>query len=750
MSERVTPLINNFNAGEIDPKIDARSDIAKYYSGCRTLEGMIPFVEGGASRSPGTHYVAGVKTSSKGTRVIPFHFSTIQAYIIELGDLYIRFYKDEGQILSGLSAYEIASPYLEADLFELKFVQSADVVYISHPDYATKKLTRTGHTAWTLTDWVAKVGVEMTITGISKANPAVVTCSDVPTTLAAGDYVYIKDVVGMTEVNNLFFTAGTVVTGAGGTFQLSGVDSQAYNAYVSGGKAQESQFGVSGGRPSCAAFYEQRLVVAGWDNSPHALMASAVGDYEDFNQDATDDSAAIGYTLDSGMVDRIRWMISEEYLLLGTVGGVWKFDLPTTPTTNPPSAKKHIYTGVADIQPVVVGDFIFWVTRSGRVVRRIVFEFGNDKYNAPDMTRLARHITIGDTEANSGIVDMAYQQEPIPILWAVRADGQLAGMVCDIEENVFAWFRLVTDGLFESVAVISQDGAEDQVWVVVNRTIGGSTVRYVEYFAPHEFFSEIKDCFFVHSGLSFDGGDAVNITGISKAATAVVSVAAWPADGAGTDLADGDKVMIEGVVGMTEVNQTYPLSTPYTVAGANKGALTFQLSGINSTAYTAWSSGGTVKIVKAAFTTLDHLVGKSVVALADGYPCPEETVAAGGNATFDYFGNQVHAGLPYTPVVEPMKLHAGSQAGTARGKRQKISKITACFYETGYGVKVGPDANSLKFVKEGMTEGELNTVDSPFEFTGDWKDEATLYITQTKPLPMTILGLVPRLNLNED
>lgn len=860
-----TPLINNFNGGEISPKIDARSDISKYFSGCRILEGMIPFVEGGAMRSPGTYYVGALKMSSKKARLIPFHFSTVQAYAIEFGDQYIRFYMDDGIIMDGVNIYEIASPYLEADLFQLKFIQSADVMYIFHPSYAPKKLTRTAHTSWTLTDYVCKTGVVMTITAISKAATAVVTCTTVQTSLVAGDIVFITGnaVGGMVELNDRYFTVGTVTTGAGGTLQLSGENSSGYAAWTSGGTVQETVVGTADHRPSCGCFFGQRMLIAGMNSHPQTIFISAVADYEDFTLDATDDSAGQDYLLVSGKVDRIRWMIGEENVLLGTTGGVWKFDVPTTPTTDPPNAKKHIYTGVQNIQPQVVGDFIFWVTRSGLSLRQITFDFGVDKYKGPDMTRLARHITLGTSMANSGIVDMAYQQEPMSILWCVRADGQLLGFVCDLEENVFAWFRVVTAGLFESVAVISQDGEEDQIWVIVNRTIGGLTKRYVEYFKPQEFFSQIKDCFFVHSGLSYDGGEPANISGISKAATAVVTVSAWPTNGvelvdfaaagwnddgvkwkflsgnldhtdsdatavtatlgativaasvykvvligtgggvacsytlggtAGTAIPSsgaiaitdyitatgagsliitpgatstvsfssisvqkldyimtaGYKVNISGVVGMTEVNKSDPSTTAHTVGTVSIANRTFQLSGVDSQLYTAWSSGGIVKIVKNTFAAPDllHLAEKTVDALVDGIADTGLSVSVAGALTLTYYGNQTHVGLPYTPIVEPMKLHAGSQLGTARGKKQKINKLTGCFYETGDGVKAGPDANNLKFIKE-LTAGELNTKDIPFEFPGDWKDEATLYITQTKPLPMTILALVPHVSLNE-
>jgi hypothetical protein len=149
---RVAVQLTNFTGGELSPRLDGRNDIAKYNTGCKTLENMIIYPHGSAARRSGTQFVAEVKDSTKKTRLIAFEFSTVQTYILEFGDQYIRFYKDNGQILSGGLAYEISSPYLEAELFDIKFAQSADTMYICHPNHAPKKLTRSGHTNWTLVD----------------------------------------------------------------------------------------------------------------------------------------------------------------------------------------------------------------------------------------------------------------------------------------------------------------------------------------------------------------------------------------------------------------------------------------------------------------------------------------------------------------------------------------------------------------------------------------------------------------------
>lgn len=151
-AQAVTSIINAFNSGELSPMTEGRTDIRKYYSGCRTLENMYVLPYGGVSKRPGTYYVASAKSGSVRCRVIPFEYSTTQAYIIEAGNLYMRFYRNGGQILDAGSPYEIVTPYLTADLLELQFIQSADVMYIVHNDYAPRKLTRTGHTAWTLTE----------------------------------------------------------------------------------------------------------------------------------------------------------------------------------------------------------------------------------------------------------------------------------------------------------------------------------------------------------------------------------------------------------------------------------------------------------------------------------------------------------------------------------------------------------------------------------------------------------------------
>ena len=144
------PIQTNFTAGQLSPRLHGRVDINKYNNGLKTQKNAYSLPHGGVVRRGGFRYVANVKTNSKKVRLVRFEFSITQAYIIEFGDQYIRFYKDNGQIQSGGSAVEVATPYLEAEIFDLSFAQSADTLYIAHPNHAPRKLTRSSHTSWTL------------------------------------------------------------------------------------------------------------------------------------------------------------------------------------------------------------------------------------------------------------------------------------------------------------------------------------------------------------------------------------------------------------------------------------------------------------------------------------------------------------------------------------------------------------------------------------------------------------------------
>lgn len=152
---------SNFTAGELSPRLDGRTDLAKYFNGVKTMQNFTTHPHGGASRRPGTKFVRETKTSDTSAyssttninRLIPFEFNVEQAYVLEFGSSYFRIHKDGGTVVDGSSnPIEVTTPYTHDKLAALKFTQSADVMYVAHPDFLPRKITRTSHTSWTITE----------------------------------------------------------------------------------------------------------------------------------------------------------------------------------------------------------------------------------------------------------------------------------------------------------------------------------------------------------------------------------------------------------------------------------------------------------------------------------------------------------------------------------------------------------------------------------------------------------------------
>ena len=565
---RVAVELTNFTGGELSPRLDGRNDIAKYNSGCKTLENMIVYPHGSASRRSGTQFVAEVKDSTKKTRLISFEFSTVQTYILEFGDQYIRFYKDNGVILDGGSPYEISSPYLEAELFDIKFAQSADTMYICHPNHNPRKLTRTGHTNWTLTNDVIINGpfmdhnIETTTLSPSHKNvgqTTTVTASAVTginvnqgfLSTDVGRLLHIKDGhLKITSVTSTTVVVGTVIvdlneTGSTTDFALG-------------------SFSDTTGYPSCVTFFEQRLVFAGTTTQPQTLFFSRSADYENFDDqyhETVADDDAIVYTIASNQVNAIRFLTATRTLIIGTAGGEFAVNGGGTGEAITPTnilINKQSNHGAANVDGIAVGNATLFLQRAKRKIRELAYNFDVDGYVAPDLTILAEHVT------ESGITQMAYQEEPNSIVWCVRTDGQLLGFTYQREQQVTAWHRHIFGGSFgsgnavvESVEVLPTDDSEYQVWVIVKRTIDGATKRYVEYLHNQD-FDETDDTSFnyLDSQLAYDGSATTTISGLDHLEGEEVSI-----------LADGathpNKTVSSGAITLDRSSTKVKVGLPY-------------------------------------------------------------------------------------------------------------------------------------------------------------------------------------------
>ena len=727
--------------------------------------------------------------------------------------------------------YEISTPYDIDDVFELQTIQSADTMYIVHPEYSPRKLTRLAHNLWTLAEIDFERGpfldeneTETTITPSATTGTITLTASDsIWNANHVGALWQITHIVAAESAEGSFTgvdNSTTINVQFGRTFHFSThgtwtgtmllqrsydsgvtwedvrsvhyegdgnitysdeeiVEDAIYrvrmNAYTSGPARysltalshklngvveiatytsatsvtatveytlggtgatkywSEGAWSVDEGYPSTVSFYEERLVFAATTNNPQTIWFSQTADWENFLI-GNNDSDAMNYTIAANQVNAIRWLAPQDWLLIGTIGAEWKMgsgsiEEPLTPTKV--TTKRQSSNGSANLQPIMVDNVILYVQRQNRKLFELVYSFEADSFVSPDLTVLSEHIT------GSGITQMAYQKTPDPILWCVTDDGDLATMTYKRSQNVVGWSKQLFDGDVESVAVIPGDD-EDEVWVSVERTIGGSSVRYIEQFQPRDWGANQGDAFFVDSGLSFDGGEAVTITDITQASPAVVMATSH-------NFSDGEQVRIISVSGMTEVNDEV-----YTVDDATIN--TFSLEDatgsvdINSTGFTAYASGGSVEQVENTFTTLSHLEGETVSVAGDGGYAGSHTVA-GGTITLDDYYNKAHAGLPYTSKLKPMRLEL-KQSQNLQGKTSRITELTVRFFET-LGGEFGPDFDTL-------TSFIFRDIDDPVEappplftgekkefFEGDYSLDSAICLQQDLPLPFTVLAIIP-------
>ena len=594
---RTTLALTSFVSGELGPKLDGRTDFDKYNSGCKKLENFLVHPQGAATRRVGTQFISEVKDSTKKTRLIPFEFSTEQTYILEFGDQYIRFYKDKGQIQSGGSAYEISSPYLEAELFEIKFAQSADVMYICHPNHDVRKLSRTGHTSWTLSQIEFTDGPYLsTNTTSTTMTPSATTGSGITITASANTFA-------STDVDRLirFSNGYAKITGFNSATEVDADVKDDFDNTTATSDWKLGSFSDTTGHPSCVSFFEQRLVFAGTTNEPQTLYFSKAGDYENMTTGVNADDAMV-YTIASNQVNRIRYLKSQRTLIVGTTGGEFTVsadgtDAAITPTNI--TIKRQSAYGSADVDAQAAGNSILFLQKAKRKIRELQYNFDVDGYVAADLT------ILNDAVTTSGINEMAYQQEPDSILWCVRDDGVLAGLTYQRGENVIAWHKHIFGGSFssgdavcESIATISGDLTEDELWVIVKRTIDGNTVRYIECFANFDFDeTDATDFRFLDSHLTYDGSATISITGLDHLEGETVGVLA---DGA----THADKTVSSGSI-------TLDRSTEKAVVGLKYGSV-LQTMRIEGGAAEGTSQGKTKRISKVVlrlFETVGAKVG---------------------------------------------------------------------------------------------------------------------------------------------
>ena len=633
----VRSFSRSFSGGVVTPEFWAQIGDSTFQTGLAKCRNFVTLPHGPAANRPGTQFVRKAKLGDTGVdvRLIPFEFSVTQTLALEFGAGYIRFHTLGATVLAGSpaayngataytvgklvssgatnyyciapttgnappnaaywyplpsDAYEIPTSYAQGDLFDLHFVQSADVLTITHPSYPVRELRRLGATEWTLVD-VSFAPSILAPTGTGGT-----------ATTAAGpyrDYKYVitaKNDAGEESVasavvtlnNNLLSTGAynditwSATTGAvrysvylqsnglygyiGETDALTFTDDNITPDLAKTPPINDNPFGSTSNYPRAVSYFEQRRVFAGTTNKPQNLWMTRTGTESNLNYSIpTRDDDRVAFRISARQVNTVLHAVPLVNLVLLSNAAEWRVSSVSSDAITPTSlsVKPQSYVGSSNVQPVVVNNNILFAAARGGHLREMAYDNNAGGYITGDLSLRAPHLFARRT-----IKDMAYSKAPFPIVWVVSSSGRLLTLTYIPEQRIGAWhYQDTGEGdTFVSVCVVTE-GDDDAVYVAVKRTIGGNVKTYVERFAARQYPTledeedetapqyDLVNSVFLDSSLTYTGTAATTVTGLGHLEGRTVSI-----------LGDGavfpDKVVTGGTVTLDNPASTITVGLP--------------------------------------------------------------------------------------------------------------------------------------------------------------------------------------------
>ena len=805
-------LQRSFAGGEMSPEMYGRIDDVKYQSGAATMRNFIARPQGPAENRPGFKMVRAVKDSTKKVRIIPFTYSTTQTMVIELGEGYFRFHTQGATLLSGTPSawdnstayvvgdlvldggnkfyaiqdgtnkatsdtdywyampaevYEIPNPYLEDELFDIHYVQSADVLTIVHPGHPPQELRRYGATTWIMEEInfnapiAAPTGVTATryIPSSASVNSDTYETHNYVVTAIAADEIGESDPSSVASVtNNIYVTGATntiswsAVTGAvryyvykeqagvygyiGSTTGTSVVDNNIGPDFSQTPPNYNNDFVGTNNYPGAVSYFEQRRCFAGTTNDPQKIWMTKSGTESNLSYGIPiRDDDRIEFRVAAREANTIRHIAPLNELILLTGSAEWRVTSVNTDAITPSSisVRPQSYVGASNVQPVIVNNTMIYSAARGGHLRELGYNWQANGFITSDLSLRAAHL-FDEKE----ILDIAYSKAPNPLIWCISSDGNLIGMTYVPEQQVGAMHHHDTDGTFESCAVVAE-GIEDVLYVVTNRTIDGNQVRFIERIQTR-MIEDQREAFFVDCGSTYDGR---NTTSTTVTVTSPTTGTYTPADvltvtassGIFTGSSDiGDAIYVTCDCGFTHrlVITAYTSSTVVSAKLDNDLPVDLQ-----NTAVTGW------EFARNEISGLSYLEGKEVSILTDGAVHPSRTVS-GGKITLNRPGSVVHVGLPYTSDLETLPLQMQIE-GLGQGRYKNINHAWLRVNKSS-GIFIGPNENSLVEAKQRKTEPYgspplYKTEELRLMLNPKWADSGAVFIRQIDPLPLSIVSM---------
>lgn len=757
MANRTRSIRNlvSFNAGELSPLLDARTDVEKYGKGCRQLLNAVLETYGAARRRPGTRFVAEAKYPNRRCRLIEFEFSTSVQFIIELGHQYMRFYKDGAQVQSGGSPYEISSlycPYQESEIYGVQFVQINDIVYLVHSNYAPRKLSRLADTNWTLEEVVYEHPpmLEENITE-TKITPSAKTGT---ITLTASSAIFESSHVGSTWKISHFRTDESVrknitADGTSASLRISGgyrfrttgtwtanialqrsydhvtpVWETVREFYANG----DSNYDIEGFEPEDAIYQISQTNVSNPSNSPKAILelvdiyGSAYAKITGFTDPQNVTATVVTPKGLYGTSATKYWSEGAWSTKRGFPGAIAVFEqrICYAGTSHQPQTIRG--SAVDDYENFKGGtddtdafsytlaaqerNTILWLVAQrvllvGTTAGEWSIGGSNDTSLTPSNVTVRRQSNYGSSPLQARLINDV-------VLYTQRLGNKVREMTFSYEKEGY-----LSPDLTLLAEHITEGGIIDTAFQRVPQSIyWGVTANGVLIGMTYERDQEVV-------------GWHRHLTQGSVESVAVVST------GAGHDqiwVTVKRQRKVDNV--LTDFRYVEVFDT---AEWTNKADCFYVDSG------KTYSGASTSTI-----TGLSHLEGLTVSILADGSVQPNKTVT-GGAITLDIAATKVQVGLPYETVIEPMRLDSDPAAGISQAQVKRIHKVSLRLNNSlGLTYGDGDTERVLTFrnTNDAMdVSPPLYTGDKEIEFDGDFDVDPKLIIKQTQPLPLCLLAI---------
>lgn len=525
---------NNFLFGEVSPQVYGRIDVENYQRSAEEIRNGICYPQGGVGRRAGTIHVDSSLSASTAIRLIPYVLSTVKSYQIAISEnsTTVKIY-DISNPTASITVDTYGMPtYTASQLQELQFAQYGTILFIVHGEKWPIVVQAASDTSFEITGIHAIEGVVNDTTIFPRSNSARFLITNkafadryaFQSTNVDSDHELVPSgttgTLTLTSQHNggaplPFFNANMVggagtapavfkiqggvvyVTGFISTTQVTVETTVNLASATATATWTESAWSTHRGWPRTVTFFEDRAILGGTATFQSTIFGSQIGDVFEYDDTlASGNSYAFQAAIRSERLDVIQWLSPQNVMNMGTLSREYIIsglsDSQTLGQSNT-KAKPQTQHGSAYVQAIRVDNAPVFVTRTNRRLREFVFNFDEDSYRSQDIMQFAEHIVNRARDAHAvsvspKIINIQYAEGEFPVVWMIDSNGGLISLTRDRQLSIAAYSHHILGGSLsgeqpkiESIsAAPSSIGTHDELWMVVVRTVNGSTVRYIE------------------------------------------------------------------------------------------------------------------------------------------------------------------------------------------------------------------------------------------------------------------------------